>query len=241
MDFRRVKAVLFVVVFLLVMAVAVNLLVDMQNTRKEIDVGIHVPSLATPPVQTQMPEDEFLVPVVTPVPTMQSVPTASPVPTPAPTEIVVATPEPTPSPTHTPEPTPTPIPVGQLIGSGSFRSETGVPMNIRADYSAVIEDEEHVKVTVNVVLESYQINLRAVDRAVNVSVGEDYKSAGAPEVEWDQNVQIDTLMATTEHIVYLPQGSSDSFPLAVEYHFGGTYSKKELPVIECGGSIVLSR
>ena len=44
MDMRRIKAVLFIVVFLLVMAVAVNLLVDMQNTRKEIDVGSNPPA-----------------------------------------------------------------------------------------------------------------------------------------------------------------------------------------------------
>lgn len=238
MDFRRVKAVLFVVVFLLVMAVAVNLLVDMQNTRKEVNVGINAPAQATPPVQTEeayVPEQPVstAAPIVTPSPTEQPVV----IPTPQPTEIVVATPEPTP----TPVPTPTPIPVGQLIGSGSFRSETGVPMNIRADWAAVIEDAEHVKVTVQVYLESYQINLIAVDRAVNVSVGDVYVSSGAPAVEWDQNVQIDTLMATTEHVLYLPQGSSNSFPVAVEYHFGGTYSKKELPVIECGGSINLAR
>ena len=238
MDFRRIKAVLFVVVFLLVMAVAVNLLVDMQNTRKEINVGINAPAQATPPVQTQ---DVYTgeQPVSTAAPALTPAPTEQPViiPTPQPTEIVVATPEPTPSPV----PTPTPIPVGQMIGSGSFRSETGVPMNIRADWSAVIEDAERVKVTVQVYLESYQINLIAVDRAVNVSVGDAYVSSGAPAVEWDQNVQIDTLMATTEHMLYLPQGSSDSFPVAVEYHFGGTYSKKELPVIECGGSIQLAR
>ena len=131
--------------------------------------------------------------------------------------------------------------MGQIIGSGSFRSETGVPMNIRADWVAVVEEAERVKVTVQVYLESYQINLIAVDRAVNVSVGDAYVTTGAPAVEWDQNVQIDTLMATTEHMLYLPQGSVDSFPLAVEYHFGGTYSKKELPVIECGGSIMLGR
>lgn len=238
MDFRRIKAVLFVVVFLLVMAVAVNLLVDMQNTRKEINVGINAPAQVTPPVQTQ---DVYVTeqPVYTAAPVVTPAATEQPViiPTPQPTEIVVATPEPTPSPV----PTPTPIPVGQMIGSGSFRSETGVPMNIRADWSAVIEDAERVKVTVQVYLESYQINLIAVDRAVNVSVGDAYVSSGAPAVEWDQNVQIDTLMATTEHMLYLPQGSSDSFPVAVEYHFGGTYSKKELPVIECGGSIQLAR
>ena len=115
-------------------------------------------------------------------------------------------------------------------------------MNIRADWKAVIEDAEHVKVLVDVYLESYQINLIAVDRAVNVSVGDVYVSSGAPAVEWDQNVQIDTLMASTEHLLYMPSGSgAASFPVAVEYHFGGTYSKVELPVIECGGSISLVR
>ena len=87
MDFRRVKAVLFVVVFLLVMAVAVNLLVDMQNTRKEINVGINAPAQVTPPVQTQ---NVYVTepPAATPAPT--------PVPTPAPTEQVAATQPPAP-------------------------------------------------------------------------------------------------------------------------------------------------
>ena len=43
------------------------------------------------------------------------------------------------------------------------------------------------------------------------------------------------------HTLSLPAGSSDSFPVAVQYQFGGTYSKVELPVIECGGTIELSR
>ncbi len=240
MDFRRIKAVLFVVVFLLVMAVAVNLLVDMQNIRQEVNVNNNAPSHVTPPVEmTVQPAPEA---TVAPVPTAAS--TALPVPTPAPTDVLVATapPTPVPTPTPTPVPTPTPIPVGEVIGSGSFRSETGVPMNIRADWTAVIADAEHVKVNVQVYLESYQINLIAVDRAVNVSVGDVYVTSGAPAVEWDQNVQIDTLMASTEHLLYLPSGSgTDNFPVAVEYHFGGTYSKKELPVIECGGTIQLSR
>ncbi len=238
MDFRRIKAVLFVVVFLLVMAVAVNLLVDMQNIRQEVNVSNNAPTHVTPPVDMTVQP----LPVESPAPTAEIIVTMAPVPTPEPTDVLVATAPPTPVPTPTPEPTPTPIPVGERIGSGSFRSETGVPMNIRADWTAVIEDAEHVKVTVQVYLESYQINLIAVDRAVNVSVGDVYVSAGAPAVEWDQNVQIDTLMASTEHLLYLPAGSgAANFPVAVEYHFGGTYSKKELPVIECGGYIQLSR
>lgn len=238
MDMRRIKAVLFIVVFLLVMAVAVNLLVDMQNARQEIDVGNNAPAIVTPPVG-----DEYLVaeeiPVATPIPTA--------VPTPAPTEINVATPvstpapTPAPTPTPTPVPTPTPIPVGELIGAGMFTSDTGVPMNIRALWAATIEDADHVKVTVQVWLDSYQINTIAVSNAVNVSVGEVYKSTGAPAIEWDQNLKIETLMGTTEHIIFLPQGTADTLPLAVEYHFGGTYSGQELPVIKCGGYIDLSR
>lgn len=240
MDMRRIKAVLFIVVFLLVMAVAVNLLVDMQNARQEIDVGSNTPAIVTPPVggDNSAPVE---IPVATPVPTM--------VPTPAPTEVNVVTPVQTPAPTPvptmvptpTPIPTPEPIPVGEIIGSGFFTSDTGVPMNIRAVWSAAIEDADHVKVTVEVWLDSYQINLVQVNNAVNVSVGDVYKSTGAPAVEWDQNVKIETLMGTTEHLLFLPQGTTDNFPLAVEYHFGGTYSKKELPVIECGGYITLSR
>ena len=89
--------------------------------------------------------------------------------------------------------------------------------------------------------ETYQINLIEVKNAVNVSVGDVFKTTGAPAVEWDQNVKIETLMGTTEHIIFLPQGTVDNLPLAVEYHFGGTYSGVELPVIECGGSIELAR
>ena len=236
MDMRRIKAVLFIVVFLLVMAVAVNLLVDMQNTREEVNVSNNAPSIVTPPVEMTIEP----VQVQTPAPSPAA--TSAPVATPEPTDVLVATAPPTPEPTPTPVPTPTPIPVGEVIAGGSFRSDTGVPMNIRADWKAVIEDAEHVKVLVDVYLESYQINLIAVDRAVNVSVGDVYVSSGAPAVEWDQNVQIDTLMASTEHLLYMPSGSgAASFPVAVEYHFGGTYSKVELPVIECGGSISLVR
>jgi len=242
MDFRRIKAVLFVVVFLLVMAVAVNLLVDMQNIRQEVNVNNNAPSHVAPPVEMTVQPAPAASAAPAPVPS--AAPSMIPVATPAPTEVLVATapPTPVPTPTATPVPTPTPIPVGEVIGSGSFRSETGVPMNIRAEWTAVIADAEHVKVNVQVYLESYQINLIAVDRAVNVSVGDVYVTSGAPAIEWDQNVQIDTLMASTEHLLYLPSGSgTDNFPVAVEYHFGGTYSKKELPVIECGGTIQLSR
>ena len=66
MDMRRLKAVLFIVVFLLVMAVAVNLLVDMQNTREEVNVSNNAPSIVTPPVEMTLDPVQVQTPLPAP-------------------------------------------------------------------------------------------------------------------------------------------------------------------------------
>ena len=234
MDRGRIKAVLFIVVFLLILAVSVNLLVDLQKERKQevVHVSADPYAAATPaPAPTELPV-ETQAPVVTQAP-------ATPAPTPAPTP--VPTPVPTPAPTPTPVPTPVPVPVGQQLGSGTFQSDTGVPMNVRAVWTANVLDANRVKVTVEVWLDSYSLHIIAVKNCVNVSVGDSYVSADAPAVDWDQNVKIETLLATTEHVVDLADGQRGSFPLQVEYQFGGEYHKVQLPVVECGGAIELVR
>ena len=221
MDRGRIKAVLFIVVFLLILAVSVNLLVDLQKERKQEVVHVSADPYAaqTPaPAPTELPV-ETQAPVVTQAP-------ATPAPTPSPTP--VPTPVPTPAPTPTPVPTPVPVPVGQQLGSGTFQSDTGVPMNVRAVWTANVLDANRVKVTVEVWLDSYSLHIIAVKNCVNVSVGDSYVSADAPAVDWDQNVKIETLLATTD-------------PLQVEYQFGGEYHKVQLPVVECGGAIELVR
>ena len=146
-----------------------------------------------------------------------------------------------PLPTATPEPIQPVIPQGEVIGSGSFTSDTGTPLNLRADWTATVLDAERVEVTVNVYLISYQIEVRELYNAVNVSVGDQYASENSPAIKWENNTRLETLLASTVHTLSLPSGSSNSFPVAVQYQFGGTYSKVELPVIECGGTIELSR
>ena len=238
MDRGRIKAVLFIVVFLLILAVSVNLLVDLQKERKQEVVHVSADPYAaqTPaPAPTELPV-ETQAPVVTQAPAT-SAPT--PAPTSAPTP--VPTPVPTPAPTPTPVPTPVPVPVGQQLGSGTFQSDTGVPMNVRAVWTANVLDANRVKVTVEVWLDSYSLHIIAVKNCVNVSVGDSYVSADAPAVDWDQNVKIETLLATTEHVVNLADGQRGSFPLQVEYQFGGEYHKVQLPVVECGGAIELVR
>lgn len=237
MSKGRIKAVLFIIVFLLVIAVAVNLLMDMQSERKADATPTDDPyaNTVTPSVETQ-PAIETAQP--TPAIAPSTAPTATHVPA---TQVPTQAPTPTPVPTATPEPVQPVIPQGEVIGSGSFTSDTGTPLNLRADWTATVLDAEHVEVTVNVYLVSYQIEVRELYNAVNVSVGDQYASADSPAIKWENNTRLETLLASTVHTLSLPSGSSASFPLAAQYQFGGTYSKVDLPVIECGGTIELSR
>ena len=232
MDKRRIKAVIFILLFLLVMAVAVNLLLDMEKDKREV---VHLPSesAAPAPTETPAPTEVPATPAPTPVPTPTPEPTRDPyIDTPA-----------TPVPTLQPLPTPTgtPTPEGEELGTGTFRSETGVGLNVRAEWTANVMDAKHVKVTVQIWLDSYSLHLIQVNNCVNVSVGESYVTANAPAVDIDDNSAHQTLLATTEHVVNLADGESRSFPVQVEYQFGGTYQQQELPVIECGGAIELER
>ena len=232
MDKRRIKAVIFILLFLLVMAVAVNLLLDMEKDKREV---VHLPGESAAPAPTEAPAP-------TPVPATPA-PTPAPTPTPEPTrDPYIDTPA-TPVPTLQPLPTPTgtPTPEGEELGTGTFRSETGVCLNVRAEWTANVMDAKHVKVTVQIWLDSYSLHLIQVNNCVNVSVGESYVTANAPAVDIDDNSAHQTLLATTEHVVNLADGESRSFPVQVEYQFGGTYQQQELPGSECGGAIELKR
>lgn len=228
----KIKAVLFLIVFVLAVAIGCNALIDLsEHKAPEVTAD---PFLTTP---SPDPGQSGILPLETAVPTATPIPVQTPAPTPAPT----AAPTPMPVPTATPAPTPTPAPVGQVLDSGSVRSQTGLPIDIRADWVATVLDSDRVQVQVTVVLESYALQIAESYHAVNVSVGDQYASCNSPAVDYDGSAKLETVLGTTSHTLYLAQGTSDSFPLAVEYHFGGVYSGEELPVIECGGSIALSR
>ena len=219
----KIKAVLFIVVFVLAVAIGCNALIGMANMKQE---------------QPEDTTDPFLIsPSASPDAGAAATPTTAP--TVAPT--VAPTIAPAPTPTPTPVPTATPAPAGQVLGSGSFSSETGVPINIRANWTATVLDSERVQVKVEVILDSYALHIAESYGALNVSVGDQYASSNTPAVDYDGNEQLSTVLGSTTHTLSLAQGQSSSFTMAVEYHFGGTYSDQELPVIECGGSIQLSR
>ena len=210
----KIKAVLFIIVFVLAVAIGCNALIDLsENKAPEVTADPFLTSPSPDPGQSGSLPLETAAPTATPIPVQTAAPTVAP----------------------------TPAPVGQVLDSGSVRSQTGLPIDVRADWVATVLDSDRVQVQVTVVLESYALQLAESYKSVNVSVGDQYASCNSPAVDYDGSAKLETVLGTTTHTLYLAQGTSDVFPLAVEYHFGGTYSGEELPVIECGGSIVLSR
>ena len=220
MNKGRIKAVVLIIVFLLVVAVICSWL---TNTDKKDE---------QPTENTAPPEESSNVIVIDP----NSNQSTAPVNTPAP----AATPVPTPTPAPTPTPTPTPQ-YGDNLGSGTFKSETGVPINLKADWSVKTISASQVEVTIKVSVDSYAIHLQAVPYAVKLSVNGEYVTMDAPAVDYDGSAATNTVFGSKTFTVNLSEGSSANIPVAIEWHFGGTYGGQEIDVIECGGTISVSR
>lgn len=240
----RARAVLFIIVFLLLAAVAATVLSGLDKAEPEPEPTtappVEIVTEAPAPTDTPAPA----APTTAPAPTAAPAPTPkpTPAPTPKPTAAPTPTPAPTPAPTPTPEPTPTPAPVpaGLSLGSGSFRSNTGVALNLIADWSAVTTDGNKAVVTVSVSCESHSASFSA--HSVHLMLGEQTASLTQPAISVEENVRTLTPFGSASFTVDLPENGSVTIPLAVEWQCGGiTYTGTTFDVIECGGSITLSR
>ena len=230
MNKGRIKAVVLIIVFLLVVAVICSWL---TNTDKKDE---------QPADNTNPPEESSNVIVIDPNSTQSTAPVNTPAPTPTPVPTPTPTPAPTPTPTPAPTPTPTPTPTyGDNLGSGTFKSETGVPINLKADWSVKTISASQVEVTIKVSVDSYAIHLQAVPYAVKMSVNGEYVTMDAPAVDYDGSAATNTVFGSKTFKVSLSEGSSTNIPVAIEWHFGGTYGGQEIDVIECGGTISVSR
>ena len=221
----KVTAVLFIVVFLLIVAVICTFLTGQSLKPNNAEA-------------TEAPSGSAVITVVDPTAAAE---TSRPVSTPVSTPAATAKPTPTATPVPTATPTPTASVTQTSLDSGSFSSATNAKLNIRADWSAQTAGSSQVEVTVKVSLDSYSIHLQAVPYSVNINLGGQYISLDAPAIDYDGNAMINTPLAEKTFTVDLAEGSSTKLTLAVEWHFGGTYGGVELPVIECGGTIDLSR
>lgn len=229
---NKLVAVLFIVVFVLLIVVVCSLLNDDNDIS---DVGeVRLPDISGNAADVTAPE--------------------TPVPTPSP---VVETPVPTPVPTPTPTPEPTPdaalpspgaeetlpsqaVTAGTSLGSGEFKSESGVPLNIIARWEATSVDSSKVNVKVTVVAESYSLQLMAT-KSLHLSLNGEYVTVDVPAVEYDGQAMTENELGSYTFELELPVGNSNSYTLAVEWQFGGVYFNQPIDVLECGGSITLVR
>lgn len=237
MNFGKVKAVFFILVFFLVLALVVNAALG-------LDAKKH-PAQPEEPEQTEQTE---IVPEQPAQETPVPIPTWAPAPTPPPANRPASNPAPqqqpqqqqpqqnTPVAAPTPAPTPAPRPAGQSLGSGGFRSATGAGLELVCDWSAVSAADNKAEVTLTVSIESSTIYLNEWQDCIGLRVGDQTGTLTQPALSYEGGKTTHSV-GTKTFTVSLAGGSS--LPVAVEWHYNGTYSGVALDVIECGGTINL--
>lgn len=189
------------------------------------------PEPSPAPVPDATPDRGETVTTSTPGPE----PSPTPMATPAPMETFQPAPENTAQPTPEPLPTETPAPASvdpSLLASGSFRSDTGTPLNLVADWRAVSIDAANVRITVTLSLESYSLGVGERRSNVLTFNGDDYYFMTDPiEIEGGDFVKTQIYVWSKE----IPL-SELNFQLSARWNLKGSYSKKELETIELSGS-----
>ena len=170
------------------------------------------------------------VTTATPAPE-ESAPPASPPATPEPAETF----RPAPEPSEEPQPDMTPEPVvvnPNFLASGSFRSDTGTALNLIAEWRAVSLTATTARITVTLFLESYSLDIGERRSNILTFNGEDYYfMTDALEIDGGDLVKTQIYVWSKDIDV-----SELSFELAVRWNLRGSYSKKEMEVIELSGS-----
>ena len=162
-------------------------------------------------------------------------PTAEPTPTPEPTPEPTPTPTPEPTPTPTPEPTPTPTPAPPATQSGSFSSDTGTPLNVRADWKTYTDASGAQKLQVDVVALHYSCFTSSLWNGVELTVDGQTYSANSPAISYDGNAQ----QTTTLYSWIIDAPDSASVSIRAVWHYRGTYSGKALDDIVASGTATI--
>ena len=237
-DTMSIRVFLFIVVFALMLAVIFSLLNGM---------GVFDPKPSETPEPSPGPVSPSPTPTqqITPNPVIINTPDPSDRPSPSPEQTTGAEPVPTTEPEPTPEPTPEPEPEpepeisGVQIGEGTFRSDTGISLNIVADWRAVSLPDGKVEVTVSVSLESRM--LHTIAQPLTISLGTQSATFNASAVDYDEKELLISPIGSKTFTIDLAQGESLTIPLSVEWQFRGTYSGEDFPSLVCGGDITLER
>ena len=238
----KFTAVLFILTFILIAAIVFTVLSGLDRIR--------APEPSPTPTSDAGAEAVNIVPADANT-TPYLIPSTEPTPAPTPAATIAPTPAPTPVPTLPPAPTPLPttapttVPVSTTLASGSFSSQTNSWLNITADWSVEVLDVDRVTVTVSVSATSFALHYAAFPRSLNISLDGQYVSLDPPSITYDGGEQAVHALGTTSFTVQLPANSSKVLALQVEWQFngemGGPNGRQMLPVIECGGSINVTR
>ena len=241
-----VRVVLFIIVFALMLAVIIALLNGMdvfepkpsETPKPSQDIEIKTDSDSS--TGTSQGVSNPII-INTPDPNDKPQPSQAPdaEPSPSPETTAEPTPTPEPSPEPTPEPTPEPEISGEELGRGTFRSDTGISLNLVADWTAVSQPEGKVEITVSVKLESRMLHTRA--QPLKICLGTQSVTITAAAVDYDEKENLVSDLGSKTFTVDLAQGETVTVPLEVEWQFQGTYSGKDFPVLSCGGDIILER
>ena len=262
MNTGKLKAVVFIIVFLLLLAAVVSWAMGQDEKRREArEEEEETETVEKSKTEQQAEQQPQETPEQQPQGFIEIPSGYAPAPTPPPArpqqqqqpqqqqpqpqqqqpqpqqEEYVAPPAPTPPPEQPPQQQE--MPSGQFLGSGSFRSDTGTGLNMICDWSAVSVEGNQAKVTVTISAESFSIYLSNMGNNVFVSVGGQTGALAQPELEHDGGYTV-TTFGTLEFTLPLAEGSND-FSVAVEWHYNGSYSGVAMDVIECGGTITLTR
>ena len=223
MTSGKIKAVLFIIVFLLIVAVVASWFVSRDEAAQaEADVAAEPVSAVDDTPVTVTPEPTAVL--ITPKPT--------PIPTPKPT--------PVPTPTPAPTPVPTPVPVyGETLGNGSFASATGLGIDLNLDWSVVTLNADEVSVTVKVSVRSGE--LYSDPRPLGLNVGGQYVTINSNSVNYSGGEIVYQTLGSQTFTVACPAGQTTAIPVQASWNFAGVYSGTSVPVIECGGYINVTR
>ena len=239
MKAGKVKAVFFIVVFLLMLALIVNWAMGLDASRRQPE-DRYDPEPGGDATVIVDGDDGAQPAGQQPANNPSSVPTTPPAsaPTPPP-PASTPTPAPTPTPQPTPEPTPTPIPAGMSLGSGAVRSDTGTGVNLRCDWTAVTAGDGKAEITLSISADSYALFLGEMTNNVHLRLGDQIANLSQPSLQHEGGAT-NTPFGSRSFTVSLAPGSN-SFPVAIEWDYRGSYGGQQLDVIECGGTITINR
>ena len=153
--------------------------------------------------------------------------------------------EPSPNPSETPEPeetvesSPTPVPTISEQ-TGSFRSNTGMKINLVNNWTAKDAGNGNVKLSIFVNAESYSLNIASLYENVTVTVGDRvYKFAAAP-INYGANVVGLNNIGVCEIELPLGENGSLEVPCEVEWFYNGVYDEHYIASISAEGLIKIS-